>query len=245
MKLNSNIIGSVRHSLNRKPDRVSYCKEFRFTKFWRILKLITVYMAIINLGFNAPHNRDDRVPPGQSIVRGWPVLTYGPTPDINIETWSLEIDGNVNKPLTFNWKTFNELPKTTLNTDIHCVTRWSKLGMRWDGVLLDELIKQAGGLTPKAHFLIASCFGGYTTNLPIADVTNGQAMIATDADNEPLTPEHGGPARLFVPHLYFWKSAKYINKLTFAGRDHPGFWEMNGYHNYGDPWREQRYSTDI
>lgn len=115
--------------------------------------------------------------------------------------------------------------------------------MQWEGVSLDELIKQAGGLTDSAHFLIASSYGGYSTNLPLEDIINGQAMVATKAEGQPLTPEHGGPARLFVPHLYFWKSAKYVNKLTFVSRDHPGFWEVNGYHNHGDPWREERYAS--
>jgi DMSO/TMAO reductase YedYZ molybdopterin-dependent catalytic subunit len=202
-------------------------------------------MAIINPGFRSPANRDKRVPPGQSVVTTWPVLTYGPTPLINTKDWRLEIDGEVKKPYGLTWQEFNKLPKSTLKTDIHCVTRWSKLGMEWQGVSLDELIKAAGGLSDRANYLIASCYGGYTTNLPIEDVINGQAMVATHAEGQPLTPEHGGPARLFVPHLYFWKSAKYINGLIFAAHDHPGFWEVNGYHNYGDPWREQRYDTDI
>jgi DMSO/TMAO reductase YedYZ molybdopterin-dependent catalytic subunit len=202
-------------------------------------------MAIINPGFKSPSHRDRRIPPGQSVVSTWPVLTYGPTPLINTKEWRLEIDGEIKKPLGLNWQEFNDLPKTTKETDIHCVTRWSKLGMVWEGVSLDELIKLAGGLSSKANYLIASCYGGYTTNLPIEDVINGKAMIATRAEGKPLTPEHGGPARLFVPHLYFWKSAKYIKGLIFAAYDHPGFWEVNGYHNYGDPWREQRYDTDI
>ena len=201
-------------------------------------------MALINFGFKAPRERDDRVPPGQSVVTGWPVLTYGPTLKVDTATWSLEINGSVKKPITLTWESFNALPKTTLTTDIHCVTRWSRLGMRWDGVLLDELIRQAGGLMTDAHYVIASSYGGYTTNLPVVDVINGQAMIATDADGQPLSSEHGGLARFFVPHLYFWKSAKYVNKLTFVDRDHPGFWEINGYHNHGDPWREERYNGD-
>jgi DMSO/TMAO reductase YedYZ molybdopterin-dependent catalytic subunit len=131
-----------------------------------------------------------------------------------------------------------------METDIHCVTRWSKLGMQWEGVSVDELIKQAGSLTDEAKYVSVSCYGGYTTNLPIDDVINGQALVATRADSEPLTPEHGGPARFFVPHLYFWKSAKYIHKITFVSEDQPGFWEHYGYHNHGDPWKEQRYDTD-
>lgn len=202
-------------------------------------------MALINPGFRAPKNRDGDVPPGQSVVHSWPVLTYGPTPHINTDEWQLEITGEVQKPIMISWDQFNALPKTTKKTDIHCVTRWSRLGMEWQGVEIDELVKLAGGLTDKAHHLIASCYGGYTTNLPIEDVADGKAMVATHAHSEPLSPEHGGPARLFVPHLYFWKSAKYINKITFTERDEPGFWEVNGYHNYGDPWREQRYDTDL
>jgi DMSO/TMAO reductase YedYZ molybdopterin-dependent catalytic subunit len=156
----------------------------------------------------------------------------------------LLVDGEVAKAIKLSWAEFNQLPRTNLTTDIHCVTRWSRLGMQWEGVSIDELIKLAGGLTDDGTFLIASSYGGYTTNLPVADVTRGQAMVATHADGEPLSPEHGGPARLFVPHLYFWKSAKYVNKLTFTGHDHPGFWERNGYHNYGDPWKEERYDGD-
>jgi len=202
-------------------------------------------MVFFNPGFKAPQNRSGRVPPGQSVVKSWPVLTYGPTPHIDAEKWRLAIDGLVEKPVEFTWAEFNKLPKTRLKTDIHCVTRWSRLDMEWEGVSLDNLIDLAGGLKRDAHYLIAASYGGYTTNLPVEDVMNGQALIATHADNEPLTPEHGGPARLFVPHLYFWKSAKYVNQLTFTDHDRPGFWEINGYHNYGDPWREERYDTDF
>jgi DMSO/TMAO reductase YedYZ molybdopterin-dependent catalytic subunit len=201
-------------------------------------------MAVINPGFMSPERRDGHLPPGQSLVSGWPVLTYGPTPHIDTKDWRLDIDGEVNQPISFTWEEFNQLPKTTMETDIHCVTRWSKLGMEWEGVSLDELIKRAGGLTESANHLFASSYGGYTTNVPAEDVTGGRALVATHADGEPLSPVHGAPARLFVPHLYFWKSAKYLNRLTFTERDHPGFWEVNGYHNYGDPWREQRYDTD-
>jgi DMSO/TMAO reductase YedYZ molybdopterin-dependent catalytic subunit len=201
-------------------------------------------MALINPGFKSPGRRKGELPPGQSEVRSWPVLTYGPTPLISKREWRLVVDGEVREPFELDWEEFSKLPRTTLKTDIHCVTRWSKLGMEWEGVSLDALIERAGGLTDEAMFLIASCYGGYSTNLPIMDVTSGKALVATEAEGRPLSPEHGGPARLFVPHLYFWKSAKYVNRLTFAGRDHPGFWEINGYHNYGDPWREQRYDGD-
>ena len=200
-------------------------------------------MAVVNKGFvGKGGDAQHRLPPGQSEVKEWPVLTYGPTPRVPLDTWTLTIDGAVNKPLTLNWDEFNELPITELKTDIHCVTRWSRFGMPWEGVSLDELIDQAGGLTPDAKFLIAETVEGYTTNIPVRDVLNNQAMVALKADGEPLTPDHGGPARLFVPHLYLWKSAKWIKRLTFTNEDHPGFWERNGYHNYGDPWKEERYS---
>jgi len=204
-------------------------------------------MATINKGF---HSKDDRahhaaqLPPGQTEVIQWPVLSYSPTPRIPTDTWTLTIDGEVESPITIDWATFNKLPMTTLHTDIHCVTRWSRLGMQWEGVLLDELIMLAGGLKKDANFLIAETFEGYTTNVPVQDVLNMQAMVAIKAHDEPLTPDHGGPARLFIPHLYLWKSAKWIKTLTFTKADHPGFWEVNGYHNYGDPWLEQRYSDN-
>jgi len=200
-------------------------------------------MAIINKGFEGKGgNHPRRLPPGQTETIQWPVLTYGPTPKIDLKKWSLTIDGAVNTPITLNWEEFNKLTKTQLATDIHCVTRWSKLGMIWDGVSIDDLIGLAGGLTKDAQFLVAETVEGYTTNAPVRDVINNQAMVATHAGDEPLTPEHGGPARLFIPHLYFWKSAKWIQRLTFTPKDHPGFWEVNGYHNYGDPWKEERYS---
>lgn len=202
-------------------------------------------MALFNSGFLGKHKDDDgRLPPGQSLVERWPVLTYGPTPRISLDEWRLTIDGAVKQPVTLDWQQFNALKKTDQKADVHCVTHWSRYDMDWQGVSLDELVAQVGGLAGEAHFLIASCYGGYTTNLPVGDVTGGKAMVATHAHGQPLTPEHGGPARLFVPHLYLWKSAKYVNKLTFTAEDQPGFWEVNGYHNHGDPWREQRYDGD-
>ncbi len=133
------------------------------------------------------------------------------------------------------------MQQTEKTTDIHCVTRWSKLDTVWRGVSLDELFARAG-LKPEATHILASCYGGYTTNLPLADVTDGKAMVAHDFDGKPLEAVHGGPARLFVPHLYFWKSAKWVNRITLLDHDQPGFWEVNGYHNHGDPWTEERYS---
>ena len=200
-------------------------------------------MAAFNKGFSSKQVDDaNRLPPGQTRISDWPVLTYGPTPHIPTDAWQLTIDGCVNTPITLSWEEFNALPKTTLKTDIHCVTRWSRFDMEWEGVSVDELIALAGGLAADARFVIAETFEGYTTNLPVADVINNKALVATHADHEPLTPEHGGPARLFVPHLYFWKSAKWIARLTFSKEDHLGFWERNGYHRYGDPFKEERYS---
>jgi len=202
-------------------------------------------MTQINEGFTGKSAAsDDRLPPGQTQVTQWPVLSYGPTPQIDKADWSLTIDGEVNSPVTLDWEAFNKLPQSTLTTDIHCVTRWSRFGMEWEGVLIDDLIALAGGLTTNAKFAIAHSYGGYTTNLPIWDVQGGHGMIATKADGEPLTPEHGGLARSFVPHLYLWKSAKWITRLTFTASDDPGFWEVNGYNNYGDPWKEERYSDE-
>lgn len=201
-------------------------------------------MGIVNFGFQGKRSTDKKLPPGQYEVTDWPVLSYGPTPRVSTDEWRLTIDGEVHSPVTLTWQQYMALPMTTLTTNIHCVTRWSKFGMEWRGVSVDDLIQAAGSTTDAARYLIAESYGGYTTNLPIADVIQGQAMVVFEAEGKPLPAEHGGPARLFVPHLYFWKSAKWITKLTFVREDHPGFWEVNGYHNYGDPWREQRYDTD-
>lgn len=200
-------------------------------------------MAVVNKGFVGKGGDSfKRLPPGQSEVVQWPVLTYGPTPKVSTSTWTLTIDGAVNTPATLTWDEFNTVPTLELTTDIHCVTRWSRLGMIWEGVSLDELIGLAGGLTPEAKYLLVETVEGYTTNVPVRDILNNQAMVATKADGEPLSAEHGGPARLFIPHLYLWKSAKWVKRLTFSAVDEPGFWERNGYHNYGDPWKEERYS---
>lgn len=184
---------------------------------------------------------NNRIPPGQYLERGFPVLSYGPTPQVDIDDWSLTIDGLVEHELTLSWEEFLALPHTENTTDIHCVTRWSKLDTVWQGVSLDELFARAGVKAEATHIL-ASCYGGYTTNLPLDDVVGGKAMVAHVFDGKPLPAEHGGPARLFVPHLYFWKSAKWVNRITLLDHDQPGFWEVNGYHNHGDPWTEERYS---
>ena len=187
-------------------------------------------------------NQDnDRIPPGQYLERGFPVLSYGPTPQVDTADWSLTIDGLVEHEITLTWDDLLALPHVEKKTDIHCVTRWSKLDTVWQGVSLDELFARAG-VKPEATHILASCYGGYTTNLPLSDVTDGKAMVAHIFDGKPLAAEHGGPARLFVPHLYFWKSAKWVNRITLLDHDQPGFWEVNGYHNHGDPWTEERYS---
>ena len=187
-------------------------------------------------------NQDnDRIPPGQYLERGFPVLSYGPTPQVDTADWSLTIDGLVEHEITLTWDDLLALPHVEKKTDIHCVTRWSKLDTVWQGVSLDELFARAG-VKPEATHILASCYGGYTTNLPLSDATDGKAMVAHIFDGKPLAAEHGGPARLFVPHLYFWKSAKWVNRITLLDHDQPGFWEVNGYHNHGDPWTEERYS---
>jgi DMSO/TMAO reductase YedYZ molybdopterin-dependent catalytic subunit len=182
-----------------------------------------------------------RIPPGQHLEEGFPVLSAGPTPMVDLATWDLRVDGEVETPRTWTWDAFLRLPQESFTVDIHCVTKWSKLDTTWQGVSLDLLLE---GRDPAARYLIAHCDGGYTTNLPIAEVTGGKAWIALTYDGLPLDPEHGGPARLLVPHRYFWKSAKWIRRLELAADDRPGFWEELGYHNEGDPWREQRYWGD-
>lgn len=182
-----------------------------------------------------------RIPPGQHLEEGFPVLSAGPTPYTDKAIWDLRVDGEVETPRTWTWDSFQQLPSESFTVDIHCVTKWTKLDTEWQGVSLDVLLD---GRRDTAGYLIAHCDGGYTTNLPIEDVTDGKAWIAFGYDGDELEPEHGGPARLLVPHLYFWKSAKWIRRLEVADEDRPGFWEELGYHNYGDPWQEQRYWGD-
>lgn len=183
---------------------------------------------------------DDRRPPGQHIVEDFPVLSAGPTPKIDLSNWVFKLEGLVKEPLSFSWTEFKSLPSQTFTKDIHCVTTWSKLDTKWRGISLDTILAQVS-LLPEAQYVMAFCYGGYTTNIPLEDLKNGKAFIAYEYDGYPLTPEHGGPARLVIPHLYFWKSAKWIQGLHFMKEDHAGFWEEIGYHMYGDPWKEQRY----
>jgi DMSO/TMAO reductase YedYZ molybdopterin-dependent catalytic subunit len=182
-----------------------------------------------------------RVPPGQYVTRDFPVLSAGPTPHTPLDEWSLTINGAVDEPVSWPWEEFVALPRETVTVDIHCVTKWSKLDSTWTGVSIDTLLE---GVDTDAGYVTAWCDGGYTTNLPLEDLTGGRAWIAYEYGGEPLEPEHGGPARLLVPHLYFWKSAKWVRGLELRDDDEPGFWETYGYHNYGDPWKEQRYSGD-
>jgi DMSO/TMAO reductase YedYZ molybdopterin-dependent catalytic subunit len=173
----------------------------------------------------------------------WPVLSAEVTPTLATETWTFTIDGLVEAPTTWSWNEIRALPESTYSGDIHCVTTWSKLGMEWSGVSVDTLLAVARPL-PTAAFVLARSHTGYTTNLPLADVSGGRAWVAWEVDGEPLPRDHGGPARLLVPHLYFWKSAKWVSGMTLLDHDEPGFWERNGYHDRGDPWLEQRYQGD-
>ena len=185
----------------------------------------------------------NRVPPGQYVTTDYPVLSAGPTPRTPLDRWDFTIEGLVREPVTWSWDEFLRLPAQTFLVDIHCVTKWTKLDTRWEGVSLDTLFEHIE-LDPRAIYLTAYSDGGYTTNLPVTDVINGQAFVAYNYDGKPLAPEHGGPARLVVPHLYFWKSAKWVRGLRLMERDRSGFWESLGYNNHGDPWKEERYSGD-
>ncbi len=198
---------------------------------------------IINDDFIPKRAQNDRLPPGQYEERGFPVLSLGPTPEVSKAAWKLEVAGLVDNNLSWNWDEFLKLPQEDLTKDIHCVTKWSKFDSKWKGVSMDEIMKLAGVQNTATH-LIAHSYDGYSTNLPIEDVSNGKAWVAFSYDSKDIPAEHGGPARLLVPHLYFWKSAKWLSKLEFTNKDKPGFWEIRGYHNYGDPWKEQRYTFD-
>ncbi len=185
----------------------------------------------------------DRVPPGQHLVNDFPVLSAGPTPHVAPETWSFALKAGPKPVKTWNWQAFNALPQTKMTRDIHCVTTWSKLNTAWEGVLVDDILADAG-IAPPTDFVLAHSIDGYSTNVSVADLIGGKAMVALRYEGKPLTADHGGPARLLVPHLYFWKSAKWLNGLQFTQRDEAGFWELRGYNMYGDPWREQRYTND-
>jgi DMSO/TMAO reductase YedYZ molybdopterin-dependent catalytic subunit len=186
-------------------------------------------------------DRAERLPPGQYDEPGFPVLTAGPTPRIDTADWTFRVDGMVGASREWTWDEFHQLPFELVPCDIHCVTSWSKLGTSFGGVSVDHLL---GAAEPRGEYATAFSYGGYTTNLALADLTGGKAWVATEHEGEPLPREHGGPARLLVPHLYFWKSAKWVAGLRVMDHDEPGFWEQNGYHRRGDPWKEQRYWSD-
>jgi DMSO/TMAO reductase YedYZ molybdopterin-dependent catalytic subunit len=201
-------------------------------------------MRIVNRGFTGRRAQPGAglVPPGQYVVDDFPVLTAGPTPDVDLDEWDFTIVDESGAQLArWTWPELAGLPAEDVTVDIHCVTKWSKLGTNWRGVSVDVLL---AGIDTAAEFVLAFCDGGYTTNLPLTDVLDGQAWVAYGFDGDDLDVEHGGPARLLVPHLYFWKSAKWVRGLQLRDDDEPGFWEGVGYHNYGDPWREQRYWGD-
>ena len=183
----------------------------------------------------------ERLPPGQHLVKDWPVLDLGQQPDIEKDDWSLKIVGAVENPLAWDWTGFMSQPQSHFLSDIHCVTTWSRYDNRWDGVATRDLLA-AVGPKPGADFVLLHAYDGYTTNLTLADFAAADALLAHSWEGKPLTLHHGGPVRLVVPHLYFWKSAKWIAKIEFRMANRPGFWEVNGYHDRGDPWNEERYS---
>ncbi len=198
----------------------------------------------VTRGFTRRRERDDRLPPGQyDVGADWPVLTAEVTPNVDPQRWTISVDGLVARPTTWTWDQAHALPQSEYHGDIHCVTTWSKLGTWFGGVSVDVLL-DAAGLLVDSGFVMATSTTGYTTNLPLDDVRGGKAWIAWSHEGTPLTPDHGGPARLLVPHLYFWKSAKWVIRLTVMDHDEQGFWERNGYHDRGDPWLEQRYQGD-
>ena len=188
-------------------------------------------------------DKKDRIPPGQYLTNDFPVLSAGPTPHMPLDKWAFTIDGLVKEKVSWSWEKFNKLPMQTFIVDISCVTKWTHLDMKWEGVSLDILLEHTK-LDPNAAFVTAYSDGGYTTNMPLTHVINGQSFRALKYDGKPLDPAHGGPARMVVPHLYFWKSAKWVRGITLTEKDRPGYWESAGYHNLGDPWKEQRYWND-
>ena len=191
-----------------------------------------------------PDGPEGRLPPGQyDTGAGWPVLTAEATPRLDTATWTMTVDGLVETPTTWTWDEIHALPRSTFTGDIHCVTTWSKFDTVFGGVSVDVLL-EAAGPRADARFVMAHSTTGYTTNLPLEDLTGGKAWVVWDFNGQPLQREHGGPVRLLVPHLYFWKSAKWVTRLELMAEDRPGFWEQNGYHDRGDPWLEQRYQGD-
>jgi DMSO/TMAO reductase YedYZ molybdopterin-dependent catalytic subunit len=199
-------------------------------------------MGIVSPGFSGRRRTEGPdLPPGQYLTEDFPVLSAGPTPRIALDTWAFEIVTEAGQRHRWSWDELMRLPHQDVTVDIHCVTKWSKLQTQWRGVAIDTLLED---VETAADYVLAHSYGGYTTNVPLEDLLDGQAWVAYQYEGEPVTPEHGGPARLLVPHLYFWKSAKWVRGLQMLLEDEPGFWEQAGYHDYGDPWREQRYQGD-
>ena len=184
-----------------------------------------------------------RLPPGQFLTEDFPVLSAGPTPRVALENWRFTLKVGPRPVRQWSWRELTSLPVTAVTRDIHCVTKWSKFDTAWEGVSIDDLLADAG-IEPPTPYVLAHSVDGYTTNVPTKDLVGGRGMVAVTYEGKPIPPEHGGPARLLVPHLYFWKSAKWLNGLQFTERDEAGFWELRGYHMYGDPWQEQRYAGD-
>ena len=184
-----------------------------------------------------------RLPPGQHLTQDFPVLSLGPTPRIQLDDWKFTLRLGPRPIKTWTWAEFNALPQTSVIRDIHCVTTWTKFNTKWEGVSIDDLLRDAA-LTDPLPFLLAHSYDGYSTNLATSDVRNGKALVALKYDDLPIPPDHGGPARLLVPHLYFWKSAKWVNAIQFIPDNTSGFWELRGYNDHGDPWKEERYQGD-
>ena len=196
-------------------------------------------MAEFSRGFGARRRASDpQLPPGQYLTHDFPVLSAGPTPRIRLDDWQFAIRTETGATTTWTWDEIHALPIEDVRTDIHCVTRWSKFDTSWRGVSVDTLLADIDSTAPS---VMAHSYGGYTTNVPVKDLMGGKAWVVFEFDGKPLAPEHGGPARLLVPHLYFWQSAKWVRGLVMQPRDDPGFWEQNGYNMHGDPWREERY----
>ncbi len=200
--------------------------------------------GFVSRGFHGRRQQEGvttRIPPGQYLERGFPVLSAGPTPRTPLAAWDFSIIGEVDQPRRWSWDELRALPHELVTADIHCVTKWTKLDTAWEGVSVDTLME---GVETAAGYVVAFSDGGYTTNLPLDEVLGGKAWVVYAYDGQPLAPEHGGPARLLVPHLYFWKSAKWVRGLRLVETDEPGFWETLGYNNHGDPWKEERYQGD-
>jgi DMSO/TMAO reductase YedYZ molybdopterin-dependent catalytic subunit len=199
-------------------------------------------MGIVSRGFHGRRSAESAdLPPGQYLTHDFPVLSAGATPHIDLDEWELRLTDSGGSVTAWDWPAFTALAAEEIHVDLHCVTKWSKLGTTWRGVSLDTLLAD---VEDAADYVVAGSYGGYTTNLPLEDLVDGKAWVAFEYDGDALTPEHGGPARLLVPHLYLWKSAKWLNHIQLSVHDEPGFWETLGYHNYGDPWQEQRYWGD-